>query len=1174
MASISGLQNNPTNNLNTIDGLQIINATSIYDNGVLVDTTNLVPYTGATQTIDAGAQAIKTAYAPIASNDVVNLTTLQNAVAYINGIASLNFVPFTGATSNTNLGTYGLNAGNITANSSLTVNGAATMNSTLNVVNTITAPTAKFTTITSATPSLALGIDASGNLNSFPVPSSANFPFGGTTNINGALKTILEPMKYNPSLDAYSLTAVAPSTYTLVSGNWRIVNSSATVSEIQFPSQFVFQPYVKYLITFTNILCGSGTYSGTVYNTSTATTVSDAPIAITTSSQTLTMTFTTSLAGATVNLRFTGTANVYVQYTNFTIQQASTELIGNVIVDSEIESNIVQSVGKTANLAGGLLVNQTSTGVSAATFTTASLPAGAPASALSGTYTLAPNPTTGASFAMWLGATTFIPGAKYNFTFTGMSGTQTNQQIIYMYIYSYSGGFSTNIGDTYYYWVPSTPGTITGSFTATSNSIVFQFQASVVSKTVSFSTFTLTRADTQLTGITTVPTNAGTPAYTLGINSSNQLVSYANPTGVFSGSVSSGYVPYASSTNTLANSLITQTGNSILYNNFSVSPSSDVGYTGASFTAGTGIGSITYSAPTYTANSSASYQGVINLPALSTAYLNLPCLATFTNLTFPLYTLSPYPYFTLTCGSTVVYTSAIGASGIITIPFTPTSTTLFITIYFKTPPSVFTGPVFTWNTFSMAVYTSTMNGKALTGTTNSLNLPSIFQASSSPLFSSANSFGGSSPLYPAQICALHPGGQALYLGSFYTSGVNQCSTIQSSSVYSNADHTSTLCLNPGGGFVGVGTVQPTGNFDVNGLIRMGNYSGGSYDNIQFQRGTGANDYPNINCQDNFFGLYTSTAGGWCGDSQVGDMVMRPSNGKSFRVGIYGGNAAFTVYSDNNVGVGLATPTSKLTIQGNTKIQGISATNIGDNTGGHLLHYTNSDSYAYPTISHFNYNHSNMALLMDMYYQGGWKSSTTGTGYAIYKQGDYLSTYYGTSGAAGGSMSLNLAHEISNTGVNRFPNQPYTFLGQGGSSGSVAYGVGAAFGYSGYAGYLTPYQQIGFTNTPGNGWVSYYGTFTAPWQGRYQVDITFYWNSYVAGNRWAINIYNSSGTLYYSKYCCIEGAGIAADTVRPYGTTLLMSAGDYFQIKQGSGSGTCNAYYGGETHSSMTVAFLG
>jgi hypothetical protein len=112
MASTSGLQNNPTNNLNTIDGLQIINATSIIDNGEVIDTTIFVPYIGAVQAIDAGSQPIRTSYAPTANNDLVNLLTLQNAVAYIDGINVLNFVPYTGANSNTDLGSNNLTVGN------------------------------------------------------------------------------------------------------------------------------------------------------------------------------------------------------------------------------------------------------------------------------------------------------------------------------------------------------------------------------------------------------------------------------------------------------------------------------------------------------------------------------------------------------------------------------------------------------------------------------------------------------------------------------------------------------------------------------------------------------------------------------------------------------------------------------------------------------------------------------------------------------------------------------------------------------------------------------------------------------------------------------------------------------------------------------------------------------
>jgi hypothetical protein len=989
--------------------------------------------------------------------------------------------------------------------------------------------------------------------------SSGSFPFTGATNINGGLQTLQNPMQYNSTLDAnnYFVTGVAPTTY-IFSTEWIVNPVAGTTANISLDSAvFYFSTSIKYVITFTGIYGTSASWTGTVFNNTTSTTVSDAPIAITTSSQTLSMTFTSGSNNPTIYLRFVGASGT-LRWTNFTIKEVDTEVMGNLIIDSQINSNIVQANGKTANLANGLKVNQTSI-ATASSLTTASLPAGVSASTLSGTYTLTAT-AGGATFGMWLGSSfTYTAGAKYNYSFTGFSTNATATQAMLLYTNTYSGGAGTMIGD-YVVNVPITSSTVSGSFTATSNNnVVWNFVGSAAGKSVSFSGFTLTRADTQMTGIITATAiTTDTPITTIGLNSSNQLVKYANPIG---GSISTTYVPYASSTNVLANSYTTL-------------GLTDLGYTAASFTAGTGIGSITYSAPTYTANSSASYQGIINLPALADCYLNLPCIAAFSNLAFPLFAVAPYPYFTLTNGSTVVYTSAVGASGTIYMPFIPTATALFVTIYFKAPATPFTGAVLTWTKFTIGVGTMLTNGKTTTGSTNTFNLPAVLEASSSPPWSSSNRFGGSFPLYPAQICALHPSGQALYMGSFYTSGVNQGSVIQSSSVYSGADHNSLLALNPNGGFVGIGAIVPTGTLDVNGIVRMGNYSGGSYDNIQFQRGTGASDYPNINCQDNFFGLYTSTAGGWCGDSQVGDMVMRPSNGRSFRVGIYGGNTAFVVYSNNNVGVGLATPTSKLTVQGNTKIQGASNTNSGDNTGGHLLHYTSADSYAYPTISHFNYNHSNMAVMFDMYYAGAWLNSTSGTGYMFYKQGDYLSTYYGASGSAGGSMSLNLAHEISNTGVNRYPNQPYTFLGQGGSNGSVAYGVGGTFGYSGYACYLTPYQQIGFTNTPGNGWVSYYGTFTAPWQGRYQVDITFYWNSFVAGNRWGLGIYNSGGTMYYNKYCCIEGAGIAADTVRPYGTTIYMNAGDYFQIKLNSGSGTCNAYFGGETHSSMTVAFLG
>jgi len=211
-------------------------------------------------------------------------------------------------------------------------------------------------------------------------------------------------------------------------------------------------------------------------------------------------------------------------------------------------------------------------------------------------------------------------------------------------------------------------------------------------------------------------------------------------------------------------------------NQFSV-VSTDVGYTGASFTASTGIASITYSAPTYTANSSASVQGILNLPALSSVYVNNPCVAVFTNLSFPLFAVAPYPYFTLTSGTTVVYTSAVNPSGTITMSFTPPSATLFITIYFKTPPTGVSAPVFSWNTFIMSSYTATVpklvaNGKVgigitnpvatfqvigtgnICGGTNYANLNNYMQTGSLTIGDPTKNYGGSTALWTSNTAGL------------------------------------------------------------------------------------------------------------------------------------------------------------------------------------------------------------------------------------------------------------------------------------------------------------------------------------------------------------------------------------------------------------------------------------
>jgi hypothetical protein len=562
--------------------------------------------------------------------------------------------------------------------------------------------TATSLTMTTATPNRIARFNGSQQLVSSTVDvsdiavlgSNNTFSTGFTNNLNGAIKTVNNPLAINNAgINAETISAIVPSTYTLVSGFYRFVSPSSLTGSMQFPNAFTYgtTPFQKYILTLTNCSTnGTDPVTATVYNATTGLIISDATQTITSTAETVTFTFMTGTSPSIIYLEFSaGAINYFVQWSALSVQQCNTEVLSNLVLDAPIISNMTQSPGTTTNLAGGLLVSQTSTGVSASTFTQTGMPASAPTSTLtfsSPTYTL----TATGSFATWLGAgTTYITGAKYTFNFGVMFGSQALQLQVVQY--NVAGSAYVDIGDIPYS-VSKTSSTISGSFTAGLNpsylgSIVFFFTPTNFSQNVKFNTFTMTRADTQITGITTIPSIIGTAVSSLGLNSSNQIItSSAVPTD-FS-AVSVGYVPYESAPNTFSNSLMTVGTN-------------DLGYGGSSFTASTGIGSITFSSPTYTANSNASFQGIINASTLPTTALNTACIATFTGLSFPLFAVAPYPYFTLTCGATVVYTSAVGASGTITMPFIPTSTTLFITIYFKSPPTGVTVPVLSWTNFTI-----------------------------------------------------------------------------------------------------------------------------------------------------------------------------------------------------------------------------------------------------------------------------------------------------------------------------------------------------------------------------------------------------------------------------------------------------------------------------------------
>jgi hypothetical protein len=76
----------------TLDGLVVLEADELYLDGSKVNLGDVVPYVGATKTVDLGSQNIKTSHSAAAPSDLVNLATLTNAVAYVDSANALTYL--------------------------------------------------------------------------------------------------------------------------------------------------------------------------------------------------------------------------------------------------------------------------------------------------------------------------------------------------------------------------------------------------------------------------------------------------------------------------------------------------------------------------------------------------------------------------------------------------------------------------------------------------------------------------------------------------------------------------------------------------------------------------------------------------------------------------------------------------------------------------------------------------------------------------------------------------------------------------------------------------------------------------------------------------------------------------------------------------------------------------
>jgi hypothetical protein len=638
-------------------------------------------------------------------------------------------------------------------------------------------------------------------------------------------------------------------------------------------------------------------------------------------------------------------------------------------------------------------------------------------------------------------------------------------------------------------------------------------------------------------------------------------------------------------TNTFNNTL------SAFDNQFSV-VSTDVGYTGASFSASTGIASITFSSPTYTANSSASVQGIITLPALSSVYVNNPCVAVFTNLSFLVFTTAPYPYFTLTSGSTIVYTSAVNPSGTITMSFTPPSATLFITIYFKTPPTGFTGAVFSWNTFTMNSYTATVpkliaNGNVGIGTatpaflldvagdartSGALTIGTVASATALTVSNSGTvptvQFNSSAVDTAIDINCTATSGRKYRVGS---AGTGTGAGVGNFFVYDATALATRMVINSTGK-MGIGTITPTAYLNVFSQAYQTNQfiiSGQEfYQTSQSSTGIALNVGVNrtgnkqlwisdpdlaINSTNCIFRITPQANATYIDSISTDGNTGRPLYIAGYPLFLNSGGA-------DKVGVGTITPVAKLDVVGTATIN--NGSNYANTTG-----YMASGSL---TIGGTTAN-----------YGGGyeWNSSTAGllfecqdnTEIAVHDAGARVASFMQYTG----SQNTFYMGRLMGTG---WGNATYVFSGivqcsvqprcrLYGAGGYIPINLGAVWG-SGNT--LLVGSSAGMSNIIGDGWDAANGVFYAPQTGRYQINITFYWNVFVAGNRVLLKFFTSGGVNLGDQYACIEGAGIAADTIRQYSTMLLMPAGSYFYVYMASGSNGSASYFAGYEHSQVSI----